>query len=249
MEKFSKINIIIFGILFLIVLLIIGTIVLNSIKEKESVKQKNFDYNMKAVLEYIEEGNYLKAYRKLIGFSTYNEEQEQTVSQKKKDITKNALSQLSEVVKNLIEQKQWDKALKELEKNRLLKDTNIDSLRKQIEDELKQQKEQKEAKEAEEEQQKENEKKAKEAEEKEKKEAKEAEEKKQKEIKEAEEKARKKSQGVNLGMSKQDVLDSSWGTPNKVNTTTTKYGVHEQWCYSGNNYLYFENGKLTSIQN
>lgn len=67
--------------------------------------------------------------------------------------------------------------------------------------------------------------------------------------KEAEEKARKKSQGVRIGMTKQDVLDSSWGKPNHINTTTTKYGVHEQWCYDGYNYLYFENGILTSIQN
>lgn len=66
---------------------------------------------------------------------------------------------------------------------------------------------------------------------------------------EAEEKARKKSQGVSIGMTKQDVLDSSWGKPNHINTTTTKYGVHEQWCYDGYNYLYFENGILTSIQN
>ena len=66
---------------------------------------------------------------------------------------------------------------------------------------------------------------------------------------EAEEKARKKSQGVRIGMTKQDVLDSSWGKPNHINTTTTKYGVHEQWCYDGYNYLYFENGILTSIQN
>lgn len=67
--------------------------------------------------------------------------------------------------------------------------------------------------------------------------------------KEAEEKARKKSQGVSIGMSKQDVLDSSWGKPDHINTTTTRYGVHEQWVYGGGNYLYFENGKLTSIQN
>lgn len=67
--------------------------------------------------------------------------------------------------------------------------------------------------------------------------------------KEAEEKARKKSKGVRIGMTKQDVLDSSWGKPNHINTTTTKYGVHEQWRYDGYNYLYFENGILTSIQN
>lgn len=50
-------------------------------------------------------------------------------------------------------------------------------------------------------------------------------------------------------MTKQDVLDSSWGAPKKINTTTTQYGVHEQWVYGGGNYLYFDDGILTSIQN
>lgn len=62
-------------------------------------------------------------------------------------------------------------------------------------------------------------------------------------------KAKKKSEGVSIGMSKEDVLASSWGKPDRVNTTTNAYGVSEQWVYGGRNYLYFENGKLTSIQN
>lgn len=66
---------------------------------------------------------------------------------------------------------------------------------------------------------------------------------------EAEEKARKKSQGVRIGMTKQEVLDSSWGEPYDINTSIGSWGVHEQWCYEGYNYLYFENGILTSIQN
>ena len=61
-------------------------------------------------------------------------------------------------------------------------------------------------------------------------------------------KAEKKRQGVRIGMSEQDVLDSSWGRPSKVNRTTTRYGVREQWVYGGG-YLYFEDGVLTSIQN
>jgi hypothetical protein len=40
----------------------------------------------------------------------------------------------------------------------------------------------------------------------------------------------------------------SWGEPNDINKTTTSSGTHEQWVYSSN-YLYFENGKLTAIQN
>jgi len=63
------------------------------------------------------------------------------------------------------------------------------------------------------------------------------------------EKRQKKSEGVSIGMTKQDVLDSVWGRPRSINKTHTVYGIHEQWCYDGNNYLYFENGILTSIQN
>lgn len=63
------------------------------------------------------------------------------------------------------------------------------------------------------------------------------------------EKARKKSEGVRIGMTKQDVLDSSWGRPNHINTTTTAFGTREQWVYDGYNYLYFKDGILTTIQN
>jgi hypothetical protein len=58
-----------------------------------------------------------------------------------------------------------------------------------------------------------------------------------------------KKAGVRIGMTKQDVYESSWGRPNSVNKTTNRYGVHEQWVYEGRNYLYFENGILTSVQN
>lgn len=64
----------------------------------------------------------------------------------------------------------------------------------------------------------------------------------------AAEKARKKREGVRIGMSQQDVLDSSWGLPQKVNRTTTARGVREQWVYDGG-YLYFEDGILTTVQN
>lgn len=63
------------------------------------------------------------------------------------------------------------------------------------------------------------------------------------------EKKRKKSEGVLIGMKHQDVLGSSWGKPLNINKTTTAHGTHEQWVYGGNNYLYFEDGILTSIQN
>jgi hypothetical protein len=61
-------------------------------------------------------------------------------------------------------------------------------------------------------------------------------------------KARKKKEGVIIGMTEQDVLESSWGRPVSVNTTSTAYRTRAQWVYKSGNYLYFEDGKLTSIQ-
>jgi tetratricopeptide (TPR) repeat protein len=57
------------------------------------------------------------------------------------------------------------------------------------------------------------------------------------------------NQGVRIGMTKQEVLDSNWGEPKTINRTTTQYGTNEQWVYYGNKYLYFDNGILTAIQN
>ena len=54
--------------------------------------------------------------------------------------------------------------------------------------------------------------------------------------------------GVNIGMSMQDALASTWGKPNKVNRTTTATQTREQWVYD-EGYLYFVNGILTTIQN
>jgi hypothetical protein len=39
------------------------------------------------------------------------------------------------------------------------------------------------------------------------------------------------------------------GEANEINRTVGSWGVHEQWVYTNNFYLYFENGKLTSYQN
>lgn len=69
----------------------------------------------------------------------------------------------------------------------------------------------------------------------------------------AEQKAQAKTQGVRIGMTQQQVLDSMWGKPEQINRTTTAFGVSEQWVYGMNsskmNFLYFENGILTDIQN
>jgi hypothetical protein len=53
--------------------------------------------------------------------------------------------------------------------------------------------------------------------------------------------------GVRIGMSKKQVLNSSWGEPSDINRTITKAGTREQWVYDGS-YLYFDNGVLTAIQ-
>jgi len=55
--------------------------------------------------------------------------------------------------------------------------------------------------------------------------------------------------GVSLGMTPDQVRASSWGKPQSINRTTTASGTREQWVYGGKNYLYFESGKLTAIQN
>lgn len=52
---------------------------------------------------------------------------------------------------------------------------------------------------------------------------------------------------VQIGMTKLEA-ELSWGKPNDINKSTGSWGVHEQWVYD-DSYLYFENGKLTSIQN
>lgn len=58
----------------------------------------------------------------------------------------------------------------------------------------------------------------------------------------------KRSQGVSIGMSQQDVRASSWGKPERVNRSHYAFGDREQWVYGGGNYLYFQNDTLTSIQ-
>jgi hypothetical protein len=51
-----------------------------------------------------------------------------------------------------------------------------------------------------------------------------------------------------IGMN-QDMCRMSWGAPFEINRTIVLGLVHEQWVYSLKNYLYFENGILTAIQN
>jgi hypothetical protein len=54
--------------------------------------------------------------------------------------------------------------------------------------------------------------------------------------------------GISIGMTKEQVYNSSWGHPKKVNRTITANITFEQWVYDNNQYLYFENDKLVTIQ-
>jgi hypothetical protein len=54
-------------------------------------------------------------------------------------------------------------------------------------------------------------------------------------------------------MSPQDAIHTSWCFPDKKNTTETAGHVREQWVYQNprdlnRGYLYFDNGRLTAIQ-
>ncbi|MWV44976.1 hypothetical protein GRF59_15240 [Paenibacillus sp. HJL G12] len=51
-----------------------------------------------------------------------------------------------------------------------------------------------------------------------------------------------------IGMTKDQVLASTWGKPKNINRTKTATLTHEQWVYGSNRYLYFDNGILTTIQ-
>lgn len=55
--------------------------------------------------------------------------------------------------------------------------------------------------------------------------------------------------GVSIGMTAAQVRQSNWGGPQHINRTTGSHGVHEQWVYGGGNYIYLQNGRVTSIQN
>ena len=50
-----------------------------------------------------------------------------------------------------------------------------------------------------------------------------------------------------IGMTEQEVRNSSWGEPQKINKSTYSWGTTEQWVYGNNRYVYFRNGKVTSI--
>ena len=57
---------------------------------------------------------------------------------------------------------------------------------------------------------------------------------------------------VKRGMTKEQAI-YSWGRPDDINSSTGSWGTHDQWVYNrgelSTQYLYFENGILTSWQN
>lgn len=59
---------------------------------------------------------------------------------------------------------------------------------------------------------------------------------------------RKQKPGARIGMTAEEIRQSTWGKPKRINVTITAGGRHEQWIYPGFQYLYVDNGVLTSIQ-
>ncbi len=51
-----------------------------------------------------------------------------------------------------------------------------------------------------------------------------------------------------IGMTEEMLIDS-WGRPNDINTTTTRYSVKKQYVYSNRQYVYVENGIVDAWQN
>lgn len=54
-----------------------------------------------------------------------------------------------------------------------------------------------------------------------------------------------------IGMTADEVRESTWGEPSTINKTTTKYSVNEQWVYKSSvktRYIYIEDGFVTAIQ-
>jgi hypothetical protein len=53
---------------------------------------------------------------------------------------------------------------------------------------------------------------------------------------------------LHVGMTAQQVINSSWGRPNSVTVVTEGYRTLEQWDYGAGNLLYFERGRLHSFR-
>ena len=61
------------------------------------------------------------------------------------------------------------------------------------------------------------------------------------------EKSKEAKKKPEIGMTASEVKSTLWGSPDKINTYESSYGIKEQWVYRTHGYVYFENGKVTSI--
>lgn len=52
---------------------------------------------------------------------------------------------------------------------------------------------------------------------------------------------------IQIGMAT-DQVRAAWGRPKSINSTVYSFGTHEQWVYGVGQYVYFENGVMTSLQ-
>ena len=50
-----------------------------------------------------------------------------------------------------------------------------------------------------------------------------------------------------IGMTAEEVTNSTWGNPDRKNIDEYEFGIHQQWVYENRGYIYFEDGKVTSI--
>ena len=50
-----------------------------------------------------------------------------------------------------------------------------------------------------------------------------------------------------IGMSREEVNNSTWGEPRDINKSTYSWGTTEQWVYPDNKYVYFDDGIVTSV--
>ena len=48
-------------------------------------------------------------------------------------------------------------------------------------------------------------------------------------------------------MTGDQVRNTSWESPNKINKYTYTWGVGEQWVYNNYGYVYFDDGKVISM--
>lgn len=51
-----------------------------------------------------------------------------------------------------------------------------------------------------------------------------------------------------VGMTKDEVINTKWGRPEDINRTVTSYGTSEQWVYPDYRYVYLEDGIVTGVQ-